>query len=99
MRWHPKSFTLYKRNKQLQNSLWLRINSGQIAFMQSRLINSTKFHFGNIENNLQINNKQSKTHNNNKPNGPHIVDSFHWPWPDPLSHIRASQPKEHNKYN
>lgn len=47
-----------KLNKQLQNSLWLRIYSGQVAFMQSRLNNSTKFHFGIIRNDFKTNRKQ-----------------------------------------
>lgn len=52
MRRQRTSFTLYKRNKQLQNSLWLRICCSQICFMHKRLNNnnSTKFHFGNINN-------------------------------------------------
>jgi len=70
------SSTHYKLNKQLQNSLWLRIDSGQIAFMQSRLNNSTKFHFGNkiITNDLKTNRKQFNQHhfnyntNNNRNN-------------------------------
>jgi len=61
------SLTHYKLNKQLQNSLWLRIYSGQIAFMQSRLNNSTKFHFGIIRNDFKTNLKQfnPQQHNNN----------------------------------
>lgn len=52
MRRQRTSSTLYKRNnKQLQNSLWLRICCSQNCFMHKRLSNdSTKFHFGNIEN-------------------------------------------------
>lgn len=39
-----------KLTKQLQNSLWLRICSGRIAFMLCwQLQNSTKFHFGNTK--------------------------------------------------
>lgn len=83
------SSTHYKLNKQLQNSLWLRIDSGQIAFMQSRLNNSTKFHFGNITNDLKTNrkqfNQQNFNYNNNRNNNtnntkynktqsPHLLD-------------------------
>lgn len=87
------SLTHYKLNKQLQNSLWLRINSGQIAFMQSRLNNSTKFHFGIIRNDFKTNLKQfnQQQHNNNKYNNKkyklktsHLVKgySFHLIWSD-----------------
>lgn len=49
---NPTRTTHNKLTKQLQNSLWLRICSGRIAFMLCwQLQNSTKFHFGNTKTN------------------------------------------------
>lgn len=54
-RFAPKSATHKKLTKQLQNSLWLRICSGRIAFMLCwQLQNSTKFHFGKPKTNKSI---------------------------------------------
>lgn len=59
------SLTHNKRYKQLQNSLWLRIFGGSTAFMQSRLNNSTKFHFGNdFKTNANANRNGNRNNNN-----------------------------------